>query len=146
LVGLGITQKSSSGLVASGTIASYDQDTFVLKYIQDRSLNLNQDTNDTTDYPNMDASASQLPFESSTEDIKCRKTGSLIFTGTVNQNFTGITTTIGNKNVNLGVEFKNGLAGPEINKKTGDIIYIDNRKEVTRNVRQKEDVKIILEF
>ena len=94
----------------------------------------------------MDASASQLPFESSTEDIKCRKTGSLIFTGTVNQNFTGITTTIGNKNVNLGVEFENGLADSEINKKTGDVIYIDNRKEVTRNVRQKEDVKIILEF
>ena len=51
LVGLGITQKSSSSdLVASGTIASYDQDTFVLKYIQDRSLNLNQSTNDTTDH------------------------------------------------------------------------------------------------
>ena len=44
--------------------------------------------------------------------VRCRKTGSLIFTGTVNQNFTGITTTVGNKNVNLGVDFKNGLAGP----------------------------------
>ena len=147
LVGLGITQKSSSSdLVASGTIASYDQDTFVLKYIQDRSLNLNQSTNDTTDYANMDATASQLSFESSGESIDCRSGGSLIFTSTVDQNFTGITTTVGNKNVNLGVEFKNGLADPEINKKTGDIIYIDNRKEVTRNVRQKEDVKIILEF
>ena len=46
----------------------------------------------------------------------------------------------------MGVEFTNGLANPEINKKTGDVIYIDNRKEVERNIRQKEDVKIILEF
>jgi hypothetical protein len=46
----------------------------------------------------------------------------------------------------LGVNFTGGLADPEINKKTGDIIYIDNRPEVERNLRQKEDVKIILEF
>jgi len=46
----------------------------------------------------------------------------------------------------LGVEFTGGLANSEINKKTGDVIYIDNRKEVERNIRQKEDVKIILEF
>ena len=98
MVGLGITQKSSSSdLVASGTIASYDQDTFVLKYIQDRSLNLNQNTNDTTDYANMDATASQLSFQSTGESIDCRSGGSLIFTATVDQNFTGITTTVGNK-------------------------------------------------
>mgnify|MGYP001160998856 FL=1 len=147
LVGLGITQKMlSSDTIASGTIASYDQDTFVLKYIQDRSLNLNQSTNDTTDYANMDATASQLSFESSGNQIFCKSGGNLVFSGSVDEDFQGITTTVGNKNINLGVEFKNGLADPEINKKTGDIIYIDNRKEVTRNVRQKEDVKIILEF
>ena len=64
----------------------------------------------------------------------------------IDRNFNGITTTVGNKQINLGVEFTNGLANPEINKKTGDIIYIDNRKEVERDIRQKEDVKIILEF
>jgi len=32
----------------------------------------------------------------------------------------------------------------EINKKTGDIIYIDNRPVVQRDSRQKEDIKIIL--
>jgi len=46
----------------------------------------------------------------------------------------------------LGVTFSNGLANPEINKNTGDIIYIDNRSLVERDSRQKEDVKIILEF
>jgi hypothetical protein len=54
--------------------------------------------------------------------------------------------TIGNKVINLEVTFINGLANPEINKNTGDIIYIDNRPLVERDIRQKEDVKIILEF
>jgi len=95
----------------------------------------------------MDATASQLSFASSGDNIFCKSDGgSTVFEATVDQNFSGITTTVGSKNVNLGVEFKNGLADSEINKKTGDVIYIDNRKEVTRNVRQKEDVKIILEF
>ena len=33
-----------------------------------------------------------------------------------------------------------------VNKKSGDIVYLDNRPLITRNARQKEDVKIILEF
>ena len=148
LIGIGITQSlSDNQTIARGTIASYDQDTFVLKYIQDRSLNLNPLVYDTTDYSNMDATAGQLSFESNGGEIVGKTAaGSEIFSITVDSTFTGITTTVGNKNVNLGVEFENGLADSEINKKTGDVIYIDNRKEVTRNVRQKEDVKIILEF
>ena len=62
------------------------------------------------------------------------------------ENFSGITTTIGNQEINLGVNFTSGVANPEINKTTGDVIYIDNRKLVTRDSRQKEDIKIILEF
>ena len=46
----------------------------------------------------------------------------------------------------MGVNFTNGLANPEINKKTVEIIYIDNRPLIQRDSRQKEDVKIILEF
>ena len=64
----------------------------------------------------------------------------------VNEAFSGIKTTIDSKEINLGVTFTDGLADPEINKKTGDIIYIDNRPLVQRDSRQKEDVKIILEF
>ena len=44
------------------------------------------------------------------------------------------------------MEFTNGLANSEINKGSGEIIYIDNRSLISRNERQKEDVKIILEF
>ena len=46
----------------------------------------------------------------------------------------------------LSSVYNKRMINPEINKKTGDIIYIDNRKEVERDIRQKEDVKIILEF
>ena len=60
--------------------------------------------------------------------------------------FTGIQTTISNKIISLDASFTNGVANPEINKKTGEIIYIDNRPAITRSTRQKEDVKIILEF
>ena len=51
-----------------------------------------------------------------------------------------------NKVIGLGVTFSGGLSDPEINKQTGEIVYIDNRALVTRDARQKEDVKIILEF
>ena len=146
LIGLGITQSvtvGSNNLVAKGIIASYDQDTKVLKYVQDRSLNLNPSSFDTTDYASVNTQGKVNAFESSSNPIKI---DTISADNNVDVGFSGITTTIGNKNVNLGVNFTGGLANPEINKKTGDIIYIDNRKEVTRNIRQKEDVKIILEF
>ena len=146
LIGLGITQSvtvGSNNLVAKGIIASYDQDTKVLKYVQDRSLNLNPSSFDTIDYASVNTQGKVNAFESSSNPIKI---DTISADNNVDVGFSGITTTIGNKNVNLGVNFTGGLANPEINKKTGDIIYIDNRKEVTRNIRQKEDVKIILEF
>ena len=42
--------------------------------------------------------------------------------------------------------FDAGISKPEINKQTVDVIYIDNRPLVSRNSRQKEDIKVILEF
>ena len=69
------------------------------------------------------------------------------FSGKIDNGFTGITTNpTGNKNINLGIQFTKGLAEPEINKTSGDLIYLDNRPLVTRDARQKEDIKIILEF
>ena len=69
------------------------------------------------------------------------------FSVNVDQTFSGIsTTTPAGKVVDLGVQFTNGLADAEINKRSGEIIYLDNRPAITRNVRQKEDIKIVLEF
>ena len=64
----------------------------------------------------------------------------------VNTSFSDSTVLVNSKQINLGVTFSGGYSNPEINKKTGDVIYINNRPLIERNIRQKEDVKIILEF
>ena len=141
-VGEKISQSVTSGK-AVGYVASYDSETKVLKYIQDRSLYFNQTTLDQTDYVGVSTGAKVLSFESSSNAV----TGTSGFSGSIDQNFTGISTNpTGTKVINLGVNFTNGLASPEINKGSGDIIYLDNRPLISRNSRQKEDIKIILEF
>ena len=73
--------------------------------------------------------------------------GSSALTFSINSGFSGITTNpTGTKVIDLGVEFKNGLSQSEINNQSGDIIYLDNRQLITRDSRQKEDIKVILEF
>ena len=137
-------EQTVTGGTALGYIVSYDTDTNVIKYYQDRSLYFNQTTGDQTDYVGVTTNAKVLPFESSAEPILAPSSG---FNASVDQNFTGISTNpTGNKVVSLGVNFTNGLASPEINKGSGDVIYLDNRPLITRNSRQKEDIKIILEF
>jgi hypothetical protein len=142
IIGEKIFQNVTNGR-AVGYVASYDSETKVLKYIQDRSLYFNQSTLDQTDYVGVSTGSRVLPFQSSSNAIS----GSSGFSGAIDQNFTGISTNpTGNKLINLGVNFTNGLASPEINKGSGDIIYLDNRPLISRNSRQKEDIKIILEF
>lgn len=46
----------------------------------------------------------------------------------------------------LGQYFSNGLSNPDINTKSGDILYVDNRSTITRALNQREDIKIIIEF
>ena len=136
-------RQTVTGGTAEGYIVSYDTDTNVIKYYQDRSLFFNQTSADQTDYVGITTGSKVLEFESSAESI-ISTSG---FSATVDQNFTGVSTNpSGNKVISLGVNFTNGLASPEINKKSGEIIYLDNRPLVTRNPRQKEDIKIILEF
>ena len=69
------------------------------------------------------------------------------FSGSISINFSGITTNpTGNKLINLGTNFVGGLSDSEINKGSGEIVYLDNRPLIVRNPRQKEDIKIILDF
>ena len=60
--------------------------------------------------------------------------------------FQGVSTVLNSRTYYLGQNFVNGLADPESQKFSGDIIYVDNRPSVTRSSSQKEDVKIILQF
>jgi hypothetical protein len=139
-IGEEITQTLSGGRVAKGYVASYDAETKILKYFRDRSLYFGNGI-DETDNNSVFANSSVYDFESDGGNI----VGNL-FTASVDTSLNDNKITVGNKVIDLGVIFTNGLANPEINKKTGDIIYIDNRPLVERDIRQKEDVKIILEF
>jgi hypothetical protein len=137
-------QQTVSGGTAEGYVVSFNTDTKVLKYFNDRSLYFNPTTLDQTDYVGVSTEGKVLPFESSGNNIVAPASG---FSGSVDTNFTGISTNpTGNKLISLGVQFTNGLANSEINRGSGEIIYLDNRPLITRNARQKEDVKIILEF
>tara|TARA_B100000424_G_scaffold67817_1_gene50265 strand:+ start:2731 stop:4245 length:1515 start_codon:yes stop_codon:yes gene_type:complete len=44
------------------------------------------------------------------------------------------------------ISFTNGYANPELQPDSGDVIYIENRKPITRVNDQTEDIKIIVEF
>ena len=148
-IGQSITQVTTDG-TAKGYISSYDRETKVLKYTQDRTLFMNPSTYDTTDHSAVTNTGKVLSFFTADPSASASVNNILSadgFTGAIDRNFTGINTNpSGNKLISLGLEFTNGIASPEINKGSGDIIYIDNRPEISRNSRQKEDVKIILEF
>ena len=138
-VGSKITQGN-----AKGYVTAYDRQTKVLKYSRDRSLYFNSETpTNQTDYAGVNSDSKIVEFTTGDIDVEQPSGGNV----TLNiENFNGATISVGNKVVGLGVTFSGGLAKPEINKQTGDIIYIDNRDLVARDARQKEDVKIILEF
>jgi len=46
----------------------------------------------------------------------------------------------------LGQTFNDGLSLPEINNNSGEIIYIENRRLITRAADQIEDIKLVIEF
>ena len=56
------------------------------------------------------------------------------------------TTTVGGKIIELGQTFNLGKANPDVERYSGEIIYIDNRAPITRSSSQKEEVKIVVEF
>ena len=131
-----------SGGTAKGFVAAWDVDTKVLKFVQDRSNVLNQTSFDTTDYVGVSTFAKVHAFESNTNPVN-----SSGFQGSIDTGFTGVSTNpSGTKLISLDTQFTQGVSNSEINKKSGDIVYLDNRPLITRNARQKEDVKIILEF
>ena len=45
-----------------------------------------------------------------------------------------------------GVTFASGLAYPEIKANSGELVYIENRRLITRASDQIEDIKLVIEF
>jgi len=136
------TQTISTGTTAVGRVISYDNNTGVLKYWQDKSLvgfNTNGSQNASPTYGiNLNRFTSSVGTG-----------GTTFINGTnlyIDTNFIGISTSINNRTYNLGQSFVNGISNPEVKKYSGNIIYVDNRPSITRSKSQKEDIKVILQF
>ena len=139
-----VTQTVGLGSTAVGRVISYDQNTGVLKYWQDKSLvGFNSDGSLKTDptYGFELHRFTATPASSGTVTIYGGSTNLGIDTS-----YTGYTTSINNRTYNLGQSFTLGVANPEVKKYSGNVIYVDNRPAITRSLNQKEDIKVILQF
>jgi len=139
-----ITQTIGIGSTAVGKVVSYDQTTGVLKYWQDRTM-AGFNTDGTKD------NSPQYGFSLNRFTADIVTGGSFDIVGGsvtlgIDTTFTGLSTVINNKTYYLGQEFDSGIANPEVEKYSGNIIYVDNRPSITRSVNQKEDIKVILQF
>jgi hypothetical protein len=139
-----IIQTIGVGSTAVGRVISYDQNTGVLKYWQDKSLvGFNTDGTAKTN-PTYGFSLNRF-----TSNISTGGTTAIIGIAnslSIDTNFTGISTVINNRTYYLGQSFESGVSNPEVKKYSGNIIYVDNRPSITRSSNQKEDIKVILQF
>jgi hypothetical protein len=136
------TQTISTGTTAVGRVISYDQNTGVLKYWQDKSLvgfNTNGSQNTSPTYG--------LQLNRFTSSVGTGGTTFIVGTNLyIDTAFTGVSTTLNSRTYNLGQSFIGGVSNPEVKKYSGNIIYVDNRPSITRSSNQKEDIKVILQF
>jgi hypothetical protein len=137
-----ITQTVSTGTTAVGRVVSYDRNTGVLKYWQDKSIvGFNSDGTRNLS-PTYGLNLNRFTVNVGTG-------GTTLINGTnlyIDTSFTGVSTSINNRTYNLGQFFNGGIASPEVKKYSGNVIYVDNRPSITRSTNQKEDIKIILQF
>ena len=147
-----ITQTVETDKIAVGRVVSYNKNTGVLKYWQDRRL-VGFNTDGTK------VSSPTYGFQlhrftgtpQSGGDLKIYSDG--VDTGlTIDSDF-GTTanpattyTTINNVTYQLGQSFIKGTSNPEVEKYSGDIIHVDNRPSITRSSSQKEYIKVIIQY
>ena len=140
-----VTQTIGVGSTAVGKIISYDSVTKVLKYWQDRDVATKSSTGSIPTYGYRLNKFTSSPGTGGTLDLVVTTTTGSETVG-IDTEFTGVSTSVNSRTYYFGQSFNNGLANPEISKDSGNIIYVDNRPEVTRAANQREDIKIILEF
>ena len=131
-----IRQTVGTGQTAVGFVASWNDITGVLKYYQPVGL--------------ADSSSGYKIYGFTSNPTG---SGSLVINGatigndlSIDTGFSGVTTVINSRTYQLGSYFNAGISSEEYNKKSGEIIYIDNRSSIPRTLSQKEDIKIVLEF
>ena len=118
-------QQTVSGGTAYGTVVSWTLDSGsttagVLKYIQTNDSHV--DAGVVRDFV---SGANAITGESSTAS------------GNVQTGYSGTT---------YGSTFTSGLAPAEIKNNSGEIIYVENRRLITRAPDQIEDIKLVIEF
>lgn len=146
-----ITQTVGVASTAVGRVCSWDSKTGVIKYWQDRNIAISSQKDAYDNYVSPQYGYN-LNYFTANPDTG----GSItIFGGTNNlaiqtnfgsSNNPGITTTINNFTYYLGQSFVKGVSSPEVQKYSGEMLYIDNRPSITRSSNQKEDIKVILQF
>jgi hypothetical protein len=119
-----VISQTVSGGTAYGTVVSWTLDEGsvtdgVLKYIQ--SPNLHTDNGVVREFGGGNAVVGDFSLASGNID------------------------TTSNANL-LGVSFSSGKALPEVEPNSGDMIYIENRRLITRAPDQIEDIKLVIEF
>jgi len=140
-----ITQTIGIGSTAVGRVISYDKNTGVLKYWQDRTL-VGFNSDGSKNYaPLYGAKLHKFTSSPSTGGSLTISSSGISGLG-IDTSFTGVSTTINNRKYYLGQSFSYGVSNPEVQKHSGNIIYVDNRPSITRSSNQKEDIKVILQF
>lgn len=116
-----VTGGTAYGTVVSWTLDSGSTTAGVLKYIQTVDAHTDQGV--------------VRAFESN---------GSNAISGGLSAASGNVDTTYAN--TLLGSTFAAGLAAPEIENNSGEVIYIENRRLITRAPDQIEDIKLVIEF
>jgi hypothetical protein len=142
-----MTQPGSN---AVGNLVSFDSTTKVARYIQPRTNLIDTyqvGSKNVIDYHYADSSTG---IQTSTRYAFTEFSPTTITIDSssysVDTSFNSNNVTVGSVTYYLGQDFNNGLSSPDINIKSGEIVYVDNRSSVTRASQQREDIKIILEF
>ena len=122
-------------VTATGKVVSWNTTTKVLKYYQNRVDGI---------FPAVTGSLNE--FDGSNA-IQGASSGA---SGDPDVNFPAVPNTssrvITNTEYDLGMRFTSGYAKPEIESNSGNVIYIDNRRTISRANDQIEDIKIVIEF
>ena len=114
-----ITQTVSGG-TAKGRVVSWDATNGILKYFQSPDLHTHN--------------GKVLAFDHASNNV----------TGATSSTARPIDA---NQDTALAdISFTDGKANPEIAPNSGDIVYIENRRQITRAADQIEDIKLVIEF
>ena len=131
-----ITQTVGVGSTAVGYVASWNKDTGILRYYQPVGLSTLAV-----------AGSKLLDFAGIATSINCTDSNFAGPTLIVDDTFDNANSiNSGSSIIELGQTFNDGIAPPDFNRHSGEVIYIDNRAPITRSSSQKEEVKIVVEF